>query len=823
MSKISIRNLLIRVSLGAIVATGAPLHAQVAGEPAEETGLGDIVVTARRVAENQQDVPVAVTVLSGQELRTRNVQNLVDVAQFTPGLSTRGGASSAAAFNVTLRGMVQTDQLATLDPSVGTYVDGVNWARAYGLNGSILDVSAVQVLKGPQGTLFGRNTTGGAILISTNDPVIETFSGRLSGTYGRFNERQLDGFINVPLGEKLAIRVAGLWLKRDGYTLNTAAATASTAVNPAAFGEVGKRPPVGSPNGRKFNERDRQSVRGKILFKPTETLSLLVSGEYYNSDDSSPANQIRLATTSYTASNSTFTVGSTSALYAGILSGGPAPTSAANAAASTALGLGILTAEAASYNQSPRMTRANEVPYSKARTHTYNFIGTLDTDWGQIKLISGYRRVRTSALTDLDGSSFPIALSAFKQRLTQKSIEVQTTGKAFEDRLDFAAGAFAFHEQGYDQSLSITVPLLNPISQHQQGRIDNDSIGVYSQATYHFTDTVSATGGLRYSVDDKGLDQRNNGYNRTSGVTTCQITGMTINLGAEIVGPRQCSTRRRDSFGGWSYTAGLEWKPTDDILLYVKTSKGFRSGGQNLRAATIVSFIPFGPEVAYSHEIGVKSEFLDRRLRVNAALFTSDVKGLQRTTLVPTAPIPPSTVGGTATIISNAGKARYRGGEIEVQALVAEGLRLSASAAYVHPKYVKFADLTGDRRFERFQYVPKRQFALAADYTTLFTSDVRFNLHIDYTWRSDLPTWPYQFPQNPQNSAIVAATTAPAIGLLGARAALEIGDNYEIAVFGRNITNEQKFINATFVAPLGFVAGSQQEPRTFGVTGTVKF
>jgi iron complex outermembrane recepter protein len=151
----------------------APAMAQEAVEE-EDVGLGEIIVTARKVAENLQDVPVAVTVFSGEDLEKQNIQKIENLANFTPGLRMVQAQSTPTAMTIALRGQVQTDILVTLDPSVGTYVDGVYWARAYGLNGNLLDINSVQVLKGPQGTLFGRNTTGGAILInspiSTNSP-----------------------------------------------------------------------------------------------------------------------------------------------------------------------------------------------------------------------------------------------------------------------------------------------------------------------------------------------------------------------------------------------------------------------------------------------------------------------------------------------------------------------------------------------------------------------------------------------------------------------------------------------------------------------------
>ena len=786
----------------------------------EDSGLGEIIVTARKVAENLQDVPVAITAFSGDDLKNQNIQKVQDLANFTPGLAIRPGQSSPSAITITLRGQVQTDILATLDPSVGTYVDGVYWARAYGLNSDILDAQSVQVLKGPQGTLFGRNTTGGALLINTNDPDTKDFGLTASATYGRFSETNLSGVVNVPIIEdKVAIRIAGQRFKRDGYTTNTTASTTALTGN-----TVVKRLFAGSQLGRKLDNRDRWNFRGKLLIKPTDRLSLLFSGEYFDMEENpsrqivyaAPAFNAGLASATNTTPNSTYSVSATAGTFVGIMTGNP-PASA------TTPGLATLNAQAATLAANPRTAANNEVSYALARTYTYGFTAALDTDWGEIKLITGQRKVSSAAGLDLEGSSYAVHFTEGQQSLKQQSGELQVTGKAFGNAVEFAAGAFVFHEKGFDQSLSVTVPALNPSTSHFSGLIDNDSIGGYGQASWHITDALTFTGGLRYSVDDKGLETRNNNYNRTTGLTTCSIIPVApFNGGGEVFSPAQCGVKRRDDFSGVSYTAGLDYKISDDVLVYAKTAKGFRSGGQNLRAPNTASFIPFEPEAAYSYEVGFKSQFLDNRVRFNVAAYLTNVKNIQRSTLIATPPIPPSTVPGTATILGNAGKARFKGVEAELTAVLFDGFRVSASGAVTDPKYVRFADLSGDRSFERFTGVAKKQFAFAADYSADLGA-AKLKLHADYSWRSKVATAEYNFPANPSNAAIIAATTAPSLGLIGARASVEFAEHYEIAAFARNIGNKRDYINILLVAPLGYNTGVRQEPTTYGISGTIKF
>lgn len=813
----------------------APALAQGAEDAAAETdGLDVIIVQARKVDENLQDVPVAVTVLTGDDLEVRNVQQFQDLGRFAPGMVTRPGSSTPTALAITLRGQVQTDVLATLDPSVGTYVDGVYWARSYGLNGDFLDVQSVQVLKGPQGTLFGRNTTGGALLLNSNNPDMDDFGGSVSATYGRFNEFSLTGVVNAPIiPGKVALRLAGRRFTRDGYTTNVVPAGTVTVV-PASNPAVARPSFAGNPNGLKMDNRDRWNFRGKLDIKATDNLTLRFSGEYLEMDEISPAREIRLLTGGFTATNSTYNVSSTAALFVGLLNGGPPPISPAAAGANIALGLSVINPIIANLAANPNITSINEVPYAYAKTQNFGFTGILDTSFGQVQLITGYRKIDSYAGLDLDGSIFPIHFTENQESIKQYSGELQVTGKAFNNKLDFAAGLFAFHEKGFDQSISIVLPLLNPLTSHFYAIIDNDSLGAYAQGTWHFSDQLSFTGGLRYSYDAKGIESRNNNFNRISSSATCSLFTAPAIVGPEIVALPQCAVKRNDNFEGLSYTAGLEYKPSDDLLIYVKTAKGFRSGGQNLRAPAAAFLIPFQPEVAYSYEIGFKGEFLNRRVRLNLAAYQTDVNNIQRSTLISQ----PGGGGLTATVIGNAGKARFRGIEAELQAQLFDGFVVSFNGALIDPKYINYADLSGDRSFEPFENVSKEQFGLAADYTKEF-GGAKLKLHADYAWTSvTLPPyfWPVNGPvvpagstavanaPNPQHTPIVNNLLRPSMGVLGARASLSFNeDMYEIAVFGRNLTNNRAFYNPLLVAPVGYVQSSRMEPATYGVTATVRF
>ncbi|MET0371781.1 MAG: TonB-dependent receptor [Sphingobium sp.] len=735
--------------------------------------LDEIVVIARKVAENQQDVPVAITAFSGQQLQEQSALRVADIQRLTPGLYIREAQSTNTAATFSMRGQVQTDVLATLDPSVGVYVDGLYWARAYGINSDLLDVASVQSLKGPQGTLFGRNTTGGAILIQSNDPDPSGFSGLVSGTYGRFDERSGTAVLNAPLvQDKLAVRLAGTFLKRDGYVRET-------------------------NSGVKLGQRDSWAIRGKILAHPTETTTLLLSAELFKQDALTAPFRTRFVS-SDAASN----------VQAGFTLSGPG-------APATRAGEGI-----AFYNAYIPVTQNNDVvtlnllPRSYAKTQTYSGTFTVDTFFGAIKAIAGYRKVHAFSPIDLDGSNIPILRTNGFQTLKQYSGELQATGKAFGDSVDFASGLFYFHESGDDGNEAYALPSLNPNNPNIfVGIIDNDSMGVYGQATWHPTEALGITAGLRYSADDKGIETRNKTFNAAAGAYLCSLAGAVAPV---------CSLRRRDSFEGLSYTLGADYRVNPDVLIYAKTSKGFRSGGQNLRAAgaTSSAFVPFNPETAYSHEAGFKGEFFDRRARLNIAAYYSTVKDIQRTTIV----VSPS--GQSATIVGNAGKLRVYGFEAEASAILFEGFRVSATSAYTKPKYINYVDPTSgaDRRGERIEGVPKWTYSISGSYKY----DLGFGmlgLNADYNWQSDTPLQSYNNPADPDNGGVRAATTLKSVGLLSARASLSVmDDQLELAVFGRNLTNNREPTIALYLpAPLDIVATQNREPRTFGVSATYRF
>jgi len=786
--------------------TEPPAAAQPAsgGEASSSEGLGEIVVTARRRNENLQSVPVAITAFSGAQLQQQNARSVSDVAILTPGLQINYSTSTPTGATFTIRGLVNQDPIASQDPAVGVYVDGMYWARAYGANADLLDVSGVQVLKGPQGTLFGRNTTGGAILLSTNDPHLDGLSGLVSASYGRFNYRTVTGVINAPLvADKLAVRVAGQLIKRDGYIHD---------IN----------------NGVKLGNIDNYTMRSKLLFKPTETLSIVLSGEWYRSKSrNEPQRLIYASPTSLSAISTVAEVD------------GFATAGALGCFNPTGVGAACQARASSLFNDNIARSQGNNavlntIPRAYVKTQTYGANVTLDTFFGAIKAIGGYRKVKSVAFNDNDGSRFALlddgqglgnpGFYNDRAKLSQYSVEVVATGKAFADRLDFAAGIYYFHESGNDGSISTAINAINPVGILFYGKIKNDSQSLFGQATYHVTDALSLTGGIRYSIDDKRLASYNGAF--TLGAVP------TINNVLCIVGPA-CPAYRSDSFSGISYTASIDYKIRDGLLVYAKTAKGFRSGGENIRSTTPGSFVPFKPEKAISYEGGIKSEFFDRRLRLNLAGYYTTLKDIQRSISITTGS------GTQANAILNAGQADIYGGEFEASVALPSGFRVDGTVGYTHPKYIRFNDNGFDRSRDAFYGVPE----WTASISPSWTHDLDFGqllVRADFSYQSDMNISPAAFytdaagvlrdaQSGAPTSAVDAAgflrgATDKAHWLVNARAAITMMDGaLDLAVWGKNLTNKRDYVAGLTLPSLGFSAAGEREPRTFGVTATMKF
>ncbi len=564
------------VSAGADAATATATTTPVtatatATAPDQPVAVGEVVVSARRVRENLEKVPVADTVISSAALSRQDISDYNDLAALVPSLTSF--STYRDNFSVAIRG--QGGGGTGAGAAVETYFDEAplprnrNNASGGGGPGTFFDLEAVEVLKGPQGTLFGRNSTGGAVLLTTAKPTSE-FGGYIEGGYGSYNNREISGAVNIPLfDDRLLVRLAAMGRDRDGFT------------------HVDSAP--GFPNGKWLDSTSYGVGRLTVIFKPTDKITNQIVVDSDNSNNSAPSNIL-----AYVAPGSL-----AAKLYPGIFQVlaqqqqlGPREQAAISSDQSshkyTLTALDVL-----SYELTPNITLRNLMSYS----HEAN-----------------------SQVIDADGSVYPVFASQrvdipfYNNILTE---EVQARGQSFSNRLKWSTGVYLDDNPPPDYTHSLYVALGSPsLTINSSG---GNTTAVYGQASYAITDKLTFTGGLRqtwtYSVAKSKIG----------------ISPVTDACKPSAVTDANCLSSRSGRTTATTWTLGLDYQLADNTLVYVASRRGFRDGGFNT-SVTNPSLYAYAPEYVIDEEIGVKSTyhlFGDMKARTNADIYHQDYTGVQ--------------------------------------------------------------------------------------------------------------------------------------------------------------------------------------------------
>jgi iron complex outermembrane receptor protein len=787
-------------------ATGAYAQAQtaapVAGPAAaadNDAQLKEIVVTARKRSENMQKVPVAITAFSGAELESRSVHRFTDIAQSTPGLVIAASPADPNSPVVQLRGQKQdTIQIAT-EPSVGIYLDGVYTGGSLGSNvGDLVDIDRVEVLKGPQGTLYGRNTTGGAVNIFTKMPT-NKFEGQVAigaGDYGRISTNAV---LNVPLGgDDAGLRLVGSFTRHDGY--------ANQKILPGV-----NQPDVGQKDP---NSQNTLGFRGTLRLKPSAAFDIVIRGDYSRSLDNGSANHPIY----FLPSN------------AGMLTAAAIQITGKSAASITAQdrtnALALLNTAASS-----DLLDVYNAFNSTSRGKSGGASATLSYDLGSavIKSITAYRHAVSNR--SIDGCGCGINLASFIQNSTLDLFtqELQLGGGAFDNRLKYTVGAYYSKKTGSNREDTIVFSPLNLATNPTVNAYDlNDrSFAAFTQASFALTPTINVTGGLRYTDSKRTLVV--NDFNAVS----CQLPAAALIVAPAVLLPNcRLSNFKKDT--NLSYTAGLDWSPTPDTLIYVKTSRGFQAGGVNLRPNTNpLSVATYKPEIVTDYEIGLKSQWFDRRLRFNIDYYHSNLKDAQRNALVA---LPPPAVGPGTNVLTNAASAKIDGVEAELSATPFPHAFIGLSGAYTDARYAKYLVGGIDQSFLNFFVTPKWSYSATASYTVP-TGIGPFKAQTDWSWRSKQDLYPQDTPGAVNGSTATGTPTLGAgtpdiyriqrsYGLFNASLSLTVQSlDMDIRVYTKNLFDKRY---ATFAfglvnSGLGIATAVAGEPRTFGIDLVKRF
>jgi outer membrane receptor protein involved in Fe transport len=667
-----------------------------AATPADRE-IEEIIVTATKREANIQEVPIAVSAFQAEELSARRIDEIEDLAQVSPSIHVNTSNTSSAGGTLRIRGVGTTGNNIGLEAAVGTFIDGVYRSRSgQGFN-DLLDIERIEVLRGPQGTLFGKNTSAGAISVVTKRPVLSGTEAWISGEYGSFDHRKLSASVSGPIVEEtLGFRLSATWNRRDGYYENLHSSSDS---DDAAI-------------------RDRWTLRGQLLYAPNEDLDFRFIADFTQRDESCcPALLVR---------------------------GGGTIGRVLTAAQARGLGEDVAVDSSGAAVRGPDVSHRsgrrwhvgfNSEPFEEVKDGGISLEANWDLDWTKLTSLTSWRSFRADYAQDIDFTSAevlhpqdPNGGGAFDDFETF-SQEIRAQGVAF-DQLDWLFGFYGYTEDvethtkiewGADAPFviaGVAIPSLLPegTGYERDAFIDTSGWALFTNNTWHPWDRLDLTIGARYSKETKEAGSVVNGAPNFefANAQHCQ-TGIFINSFCNNLSWSDSGVTEKE----WTYTFSGTFHLTEDVNLYYSYSRGYKAGGFNTdqdsfdcaifdgpdadTVATALTPRPltgvcaglgagpdplnpdltvpinntkFDPEFAKSHELGIKTTFLDGRARVNFTLFTTDFTDFQLNTFT-----------GLGFIVSNADKARSRGGELESFFAPIEGMTLTLGVTYADARY----------------------------------------------------------------------------------------------------------------------------------------
>ncbi|HET9694901.1 MAG TPA: TonB-dependent receptor [Steroidobacteraceae bacterium] len=721
-----------------------------AGEQSRAGGLEEIIVTAQKRVESAQDVPIALSVFDDDVLQNANIDRIEDIALRTPNFTMMRTNVGEPQFYI--RGVGSNSDSAAGDPTVGVFQDEIYIGRVSGAAFDVFDMQRVEVLRGPQGTLYGRNTSGGAVNFVPKRPEPGTFaSAELS--YGNYDTLEGRAVLNGG-SETLAGRLSVSHREHDGYSENIT-------------------------SGDELDDEDNWSARGQLLFQPGEGNRLLLAYDFVQDD---AAGNARVP----------FPVFDTGQVGAG------------NNAALVAL--------RAIWPKGSDLRKSYSDPdsYQEREINGLTVRYEHDASYGTWTLLGGWREVELNWYEDLDGLKpygtppIPPVFSppygwvlrnrdVADEDAEQYSVEMRL-GSAQDSKVKWVAGLYWFTEtvrrdESFDTQFSLAAVAGGDVTFIQD--VDSDTYAAFGQLTYPFTDAFSVTAGLRYSNDEKSA--------RQAAINNDPLDAVP---GIPLFPGQPYDVRAEDSWDSTTGKLGVDWRVGADHLVYASVSKGFKSGifpSQNNVSTSVGEATP--PEEVWSYEIGAKTQWLDNRLRVNAAAFYMDYTDLQLFRL-----------DSALRLVTFTEDTQNSGLELDVVAAPLDGLELGLSAAYLSAEVDGGSNDGGE-----LPRSPEYTVGGYVQYSAPIGANA-FTLRVGAKWTDDFRT---EIPYNTGNAAADEAnwriTEVESFTLVDARAAFAWTEhNLEFAVWGKNLTDEEYPMHIIPFLGNGFsIFGA---PRTYGVS-----
>lgn len=753
--------------VAALISCTCAAYAQEAG-PEAGLQVEEIVVTAQKRQEGLQDVPIAISVVSGESIERMGVRNLEEIATATPGFQIQ---QSPAQSGIYIRSIGSGASNQGFEQSVGLFIDGVYAGRERLFQAPFLDIERVEVLKGPQSVILGKNTTAGAVNITTARPT-EHFEGAVSALYGDNGEYAGTAILSGPLGESLSGRLAARAAGMDGYLRNT---------------NTGSDEP----------EIEDVAIRGSLQWKATDDLSMLFKAEYAQSRQTGNTLAVSQLTPAQLAAARVFDP-------------------------NLNLDLDSLSKSADSAGL-PGNEEFNDLTSS-------NFTATIDYSVGDWTLtsISAYGRLEYEQGTDADHQPSPLSVISLRvgseyEQISQELRLASPVGKAFE----FLGGAYY---QSGDVSFTDWIPCVQFAAVPGVGlptafcaparwKQDQTTLSGFVRGTWNVTSSFRANAGVRYTHEKK---EASNVLTITTFDGSAPNTNPFDLLIARAVGGWAnhtiAPTERTEK--NWSPSFSVQYDLTSDVMLYGSYTRGTKGGGFNpLNGTGDPGAWEFGPETARSFEAGAKTRLFGSRVAFNIAAYTSEFEDLQV-----------SQFNGATFVVTNAGSAKVDGVELDMRWRAAQDLTFGANLAYLDSRYGTF--LTGPCKAgqtaatgcvggfqnlsgESLPFAPEWTGSLDVEYAHAIGANLRFSAHGEAVYSDSH----YLAPDNDRR------TVQSGYAKVNLRLALGSAlDSWEVAVIGKNLTDKvvKGFENDIVGHPNAFYA--QVLPgRTFAVQGTVRF
>jgi iron complex outermembrane receptor protein len=766
-----------------------PAHGRAAADEALQAAeieeSTDIIITARRRSEDLQKVPIAVSVVGGEQLDATGAFNVSRLVQLQPSVQFISSNPRNSAINI--RGIGAPFGLTNdgIEQGVGLYIDQVYYGRVAAATLDFVDVQQVEILRGPQGTLYGKNTTAGALNVTTRKPSFD-FEGRAEASYGNLNFRQFKASVSGPLvADTLAARFSASVTKRDGTLFNTV-------------------------TDRRVNETDNIGIRGQILWQATDSLDFTLYGDWNRQDPEGFAQNYVKAVPTARAANRQF------ANLAHLSNYTPSST-----------------------DPFDRLVDADSVLSAKNTHGGVSLLANWDVGPATITSITAWRKWDWLPSNDRDFTGLAITpLVNNPSQQTQWSQELRLASNG-ENRFDYVVGAFYFNQKIKTQGVQVQGPfaglwllgptvnaanpgIINGLRSDNDIRYRNDSFAVFGKLTWNINDTLSLAPGLRVNYDKK------------DGLYDAVVTG-----GLPNPTPAQQAIKNsvlqnqfyEVNFSDWNVSGDitLSWKPTDAVLAYATYARSFKSGGVNLNGVPTLpdnvtpnlDTATIAPEEVNHFEIGLKTRLLDNSATLNIAAFRTDIRDFQTTVVN-------NTVGVIRGYLANVPKVRSQGVEVDFAVRPVERLNAYVNFAWTDATYVDFPNAPlpvelsgGPAGSPQFVNASGGRLPGVSEYALSYGAEYRLPAGsgeayagIDGSFRSD-------FSSSPTPSRVL---NVEGYVLTNLRAGYRAESGWEVFGWVRNAFDTDYFDFLT-AAPgsTGLIVGQLGDPRTYGVTASLRF